>query len=86
MRIEACSALTPDLSRSRPADALVNNWIGGSSAAFDVTVTSGLESLSQYTLLPSIRSSVAQPAGGRKQCSVSGCLDLVAYHVAPPYG
>ena len=39
---------------------------------------SGHESLSQFTLLPSIRSSVAQPAGGRKQCSVSGCLDLVA--------
>ena len=42
MRIEAGSALTPDLSRSRPVDALVNNWIGGSSAAFDVTVTSPL--------------------------------------------
>ena len=40
VRIEAGSALTLDLSRSRPADALVNNWIGGSSAAFDVTVTS----------------------------------------------
>eukprot|EP00731_Ephydatia_muelleri_P033991 Em0044g11a len=35
VRIEAGSALTPDLSRSRPADALVNNWIGGSSAVFD---------------------------------------------------
>ena len=40
VRIEAGSALTPDLSKSCPADALVNNWIGGSSAAFDVTVTS----------------------------------------------
>ena len=40
VRIEAGSALTPDLSRSRPADALVNNWISGISAAFDVTVTS----------------------------------------------
>ena len=46
VRIEAGSALTPDLSRSRPADALVNNWIGGSSAAFDVTVTSPLTSVS----------------------------------------
>ena len=40
------SALAPDLSRSRPADALVNNWIGGSSAAFDVTVTSPLTPVS----------------------------------------
>ncbi|KAL5517144.1 hypothetical protein EMCRGX_G002623 [Ephydatia muelleri] len=46
VRIEAGSALTPDLSRSRPADALVNNWIGGSSAAFDVTVTSPLTPVS----------------------------------------
>ena len=40
VRIEAGSALTPDLSRSHPMDALVNNWIGGLSAAFDITVTS----------------------------------------------
>ena len=46
VRIEAGSALTPDLSRSRPADALVNNWIGGSSAAFDVTVTPPLTPVS----------------------------------------
>ena len=46
MRIEAGSALTPDLSRSRSVDALVNNWIGGSSAAFDVTVTSPLTPVS----------------------------------------
>ncbi|KAL5481357.1 hypothetical protein EMCRGX_G021496 [Ephydatia muelleri] len=46
MRIEAGSALTPDLSRSRFVDALVNNWIGGSSAAFDVTVTSPLTPVS----------------------------------------
>ena len=46
VRIEAGSALTPDLSRSRPADALVNNWIGGLSAAFDVTVTSPLTPVS----------------------------------------
>ena len=48
VRIEADSALTPDLSRSRPADALVNNWIGGSSAAFDVTVTSPLSPVSLH--------------------------------------
>ncbi|KAL5497303.1 hypothetical protein EMCRGX_G013760 [Ephydatia muelleri] len=34
VRIEAGSALTPDLSRSRPADALVNNWIGGKLCRF----------------------------------------------------
>ncbi|KAL5457725.1 hypothetical protein EMCRGX_G035014 [Ephydatia muelleri] len=48
VRIEAGSALTPDLSRSRPADALVTNWIGGSSAAFDVTVTSPLTPVSLH--------------------------------------
>ena len=29
VKIEAGSALTPDLSRSRPANALVKNWISG---------------------------------------------------------
>ena len=48
MRIEVGSALTPDLSRSHPADALVNNWIGGISAAFDVTVTSPLTPVSLH--------------------------------------
>ncbi|KAL5460223.1 hypothetical protein EMCRGX_G033652 [Ephydatia muelleri] len=33
-------------SRSRPADALVNNWTGGIAAAFDVTVTSPLAPMS----------------------------------------
>ena len=46
VRIEAGSALTPDISRSRPADALVNNWIGGISATFDETVTSSLTPVS----------------------------------------
>ena len=48
VRIEAGNALTPDLSRSRAADALVNNWIGGSSAAFDVTVKSPLTPVSLH--------------------------------------
>ena len=37
LKVEANSALTPDLSRSRPAVALVNNWTGGISAAFDLS-------------------------------------------------
>ena len=42
VKVEAGSTLAPDLSRSHPADALVNNWMGGIPAAFDVTVTSQL--------------------------------------------
>ena len=42
VKVEAGSVITPDLSRSRPADALVNNWTGGIPAAFDITVTSTL--------------------------------------------
>ena len=48
MRIEAGSALTPDLCRTRPVDALVNNWIGRIPAAFDVTVTSPLTPVSLH--------------------------------------
>ena len=40
VKVEAGSALTPDLSRSRPANALVNNWTGGIIGAFNLTVTS----------------------------------------------
>ena len=40
VKVEAGSALTPDLFRSRPADTLVNNWIGGFPASFDFTVIS----------------------------------------------
>lgn len=42
VKIEAGSTLIPDLFRSCPADALVNSWIGGIPAAFDLTVTSPL--------------------------------------------
>ena len=33
LKVEAGSALTPDLSRSHPTDALVNNWTGSIPAA-----------------------------------------------------
>ena len=46
--IEAGSAHTPDLARSRLADALVNNWIGGIPAALDVTVMSPLTPVSLH--------------------------------------
>ena len=46
LKVEASSALTPDLSRSRPAVALVNNWTGGIPATFDLTVTSPLTPVS----------------------------------------
>ena len=45
---QVVSALTPDLSRSCPADALVNNWIGGIPATFNVTVTSPLTPVSLH--------------------------------------
>ena len=45
-KVEASSALTPDHSRSRPADSLVNNWMGGIPAAFDITVTTLLAPVS----------------------------------------
>ena len=46
VKVEAGSTLTPDLSRSRPADALVSNWSDGIPTAFDITVTSPLTPVS----------------------------------------
>ena len=42
VRVEEGSGLTPDMSHSRPADVLVQNWVGGKPAAFHFTVTSPL--------------------------------------------
>ena len=42
MRVEKGSGLTPDHSRTRPADILALDWDRGRHAAFDVTVTSPL--------------------------------------------
>ena len=36
VKVEAGSTLTPDLSRSHPADALVNNWMGGIPAVIQL--------------------------------------------------
>ena len=44
--MEAGSALISYVSRSRPADALVKNWMSGIPAIFDVTVTSRLAPVS----------------------------------------
>ena len=42
VRVEKGSGLTPDHSRTRPADILALDWDRGRHAAFDVTVTSPL--------------------------------------------
>ena len=42
VRVEKGSGLTPDHSRTRPADTLALDWDRGRHAAFDVTVTSPL--------------------------------------------
>ena len=60
VKVEEGSGLTPDMSRTRPADVLVQNWVGGKPAAFDFTVTSplipktlGQSSIFALVLLPS---------------------------------
>ena len=78
MRIEAGSALTPDLSRSCPADALVNNWIGGSSTAFDVTVMSPLTpvSLHESSIMAGTAALLAEQRkhqANDPKCDILGC-------------
>ena len=48
VEVEAGSTLTPDHSRSRPANALVSNWTDGIPTAFDITVTSPLTPVSLH--------------------------------------
>ena len=45
VQVEAGSDLTADHSHTRPADLLLTNWATGKTAAFDVSVTSPLNTL-----------------------------------------
>ena len=45
VKVEAGNNLTPDHSHTRPADVLVQNWARGRPAAFDICVTSPLNTL-----------------------------------------
>mgnify|MGYP003460779833 FL=1 len=55
VRVESGSGITPDLSRTRPADVLVLNWERGKHAALDITVTS--------PLIPSILTAASMSEG-----------------------
>ena len=58
VRVEKGSGLTPDHSRTRPADILALDWDRGRHAAFDVTVTSPLS----VSILPEASMSVGAAA------------------------
>ncbi|KAL5477517.1 hypothetical protein EMCRGX_G024327 [Ephydatia muelleri] len=45
VKVEAGNNLTPDHSHTRPADVLVQNWSRGRPAAFNICVTSPLNTL-----------------------------------------
>ena len=62
VKVEGGSTLTPDLSRSRPADALVSNWSDGIPTAFDITVTSPLTpvSLQEASVTPGTAALLAE--------------------------
>ncbi|KAL5517010.1 hypothetical protein EMCRGX_G002474 [Ephydatia muelleri] len=83
--VEAGNDLTADHSHTRPADLLLTNWATGKTAAFDISVTSPLNTL---TLLEAGVSagSAAQATETRKhmandaKCNELGwlCVPLVA--------
>ncbi|KAL5500712.1 hypothetical protein EMCRGX_G012308 [Ephydatia muelleri] len=45
VKVESRNNLTPDHSHTRPADVLIQNWSRGRPAAFDICVTSPLNTL-----------------------------------------
>ncbi|KAL5479457.1 hypothetical protein EMCRGX_G022983 [Ephydatia muelleri] len=85
VQVEAGNDLTADHSHTRPADLLLTNWATGKTAAFDISVTSPLNTL---TLLEAGVSagSAAQATETRKhmandaKCNELGwlCVPLVA--------
>ena len=58
VRVEKGNGLTPDHSRTRPADILALDWDRGRHAAFDVAVTSPLS----VSILPEANMSVGAAA------------------------
>ena len=85
IQVEAGNDLTADHSHTHPADLLLTNWTTGKTAAFDISVTSPLNT---HTLMEAGVSagSAAQATEGRKhranyaKCKELGwlCVPLVA--------
>ena len=73
VKVEAGNNLTPDHSHTRPADVLVQNWSRGRPAAFDICVTSPLNTL---TL-----SEAGVCAGAATQAGRSGSTQLMMTNV-----
>ena len=60
VKVEAGSTLTPDLSRSRPSDALVSNWSDEIPTAFDITSPLTPVSLQEASVTPGTAALLAE--------------------------
>ena len=81
--MEEGSGLTPDMYHTRPANVLVQNWVGGKPAAFDFTVTSPLipKTLGQSSIRSGFAAELAETRkhqSNNAKCSELGwsCLPL----------
>ena len=76
VKVEAGNNLTPDHSHTRPADVLVQNWSRGRPAAFDICVTSPLNTLTLSEL--GVCAGAAAQAGEVRKYSANDdkCGDL----------
>ena len=77
--MEGGSGFTPahDMSHTRPADVLVQNWVGGKPAAFDFTVTSPLtpKTLGQSSICSGFAAELAET---RKHHAEQQCLSVLS--------
>eukprot|EP00731_Ephydatia_muelleri_P023348 Em0015g931a len=85
VHVEVGSNLTPDGSRSRPADVLVRDWITGRFAAFDFTVSSPLSvaSLNQACItsgFAALSAETRKHKANDPKCSELGGGDVVSRH------
>ena len=81
VHVEVGSNLTPDGSRSRPADVLVRDWITGRFAAFDFTVSSPLSvaSLNQACItsgFAALSAETRKHKANDPKCSELGCMGV----------
>ena len=84
--MEAGSDLTADHSHTRPADLLLTNWATGKTAAFDVSVTSLLNTLTLLEAGVSAGSAARATEDRKHKANDAKCDELCVPLVTETYG
>ena len=76
IQVEASNDLTADLSHTSPADLLLTNWTTGKTAAFDISVTSPLNTHTRMEAGVSAGSAALATEGRKHRAKDAKCKGL----------